>query len=747
MAVTLSLFAGAGAQFFDNNGNVLSGGKIYTYQAGTTTPLATYTANSESAFHTNPIILDSAGRVPSGGEIWLQLGVGYKFVLRTSAEVLIATYDNIPSSAQPPAANDADSIMYEQGYTVTAGSFVVGKIYRIASVGTTNFTLIGATSNTIGTHFIATGVGTGTGTAELSQTVETKLRESVSVKDFGAVGDGVTDDTAAIQAAINTGKKAIVPFGIYRVTQPIVIGADKALHLEKGVEIFGDMASPMPVIRVAGNFATLTGDGWPVVRTDHQTGWLPSSLNEGVINIGPAVTSGAANINWAMVDGIRVQGNASVYSQYAAGTNTDIDKYVGIKMVHGRYVYGAASTSLYNITVQNCMIQDVGVGVDMDPVVQGNNFINNYFYQVSFAGYRTRGCGENSYSHGFFHSSRGVSFFRFESVPLRIANVVGVFVGSDVVTGASSGATLTLFPNFPFDQTEGGLYGVDVGNFIVGETLTGSISGATAVVSTTRQQYVDGSLGRTSLGNTAIGIIGEPGATALIGTQNAGPIGGRYSRFYTVLDANTGNYFQGRGNTGHAVLDYAGSNTLLEQGTITSDRPARFTDLDVTSVKIDSTVSGWKSAIGNATNLVIVPHEIVALNKKRYVFDCTPVTVGQNMRLTFSKAANITRVCMITVKVAGGWFASSSSNRHVAAEYIFRISGTNAGNSTIEGPTPVFEYGFDYTTDFTFTSGAGTGAFTVDLLNPVADAAASSNYYFEVEILGPDFLLNTITLV
>ena len=98
MAVNLSLFAGVGAQLFDNNGVPLAGGLIYTYSAGTTTPLATYTSNTGLTAHPNPIVLDAAGRVP-GGEIWLSAGLGYKFVVKTSTGVQIGSYDNVSSAA------------------------------------------------------------------------------------------------------------------------------------------------------------------------------------------------------------------------------------------------------------------------------------------------------------------------------------------------------------------------------------------------------------------------------------------------------------------------------------------------------------------------------------------------------------------------------------------------------------------------------------------------------------------------
>jgi hypothetical protein len=93
MTVYLSPFAGAGAQFFTDDGSVLSGGKIYTYAAGTTTPLTTYTSILGTTANSNPIILDSGGRLPE--DMWLAEGVKYRFVLKDSCDIQIGEYDDI----------------------------------------------------------------------------------------------------------------------------------------------------------------------------------------------------------------------------------------------------------------------------------------------------------------------------------------------------------------------------------------------------------------------------------------------------------------------------------------------------------------------------------------------------------------------------------------------------------------------------------------------------------------------------
>jgi microcystin-dependent protein len=102
MATVLLSPVGNGQQFFDNNGVPLSGGLIYTYQAGSSTPLTTYTTNNGTIPNTNPIILDAAGRCPN--EIWLQFGYSYKFVLQTSAGLTLQTLDNLYPILQTSAA-------------------------------------------------------------------------------------------------------------------------------------------------------------------------------------------------------------------------------------------------------------------------------------------------------------------------------------------------------------------------------------------------------------------------------------------------------------------------------------------------------------------------------------------------------------------------------------------------------------------------------------------------------------------
>ena len=68
------------------------------------------------------------------------------------------------------------------------------------------------------------------GTGAVARSVASKLQESVSVKDFGAVGDGSTNDTAAIQAAVNSGSQTIVfPAGVYLLSVGIELPSNVTL--------------------------------------------------------------------------------------------------------------------------------------------------------------------------------------------------------------------------------------------------------------------------------------------------------------------------------------------------------------------------------------------------------------------------------------------------------------------------------------------------------------------------------------
>lgn len=258
MAVNLSPVGGVAAQFFTNTGAVLTGGKLFTYLAGTTTPAVAYTSSQGTTAWSNPIVLDAAGRVSGSGEIWLTDGIIYKFVLKDTNDVLIATYDNITginsnsvaytNQQQIVTATASQtvfnlSISYQPGtnslsvFVDGVNQYGPGAQYAYTETDSDTVTFVSGLHVGAQVKFTTTqqqGAGAvnasqvtynPAGTGAVATNVQAKLRQTVSLADFGAVGDGSTDDTAAIQAAVTAsqGKTLIIPPASvnYKVTASI----------------------------------------------------------------------------------------------------------------------------------------------------------------------------------------------------------------------------------------------------------------------------------------------------------------------------------------------------------------------------------------------------------------------------------------------------------------------------------------------------------------------------------------------
>jgi putative cofactor-binding repeat protein len=170
-----------GKQSFTTNGSLpLSGGKVYTYEPGTSTPKDTFTTSAGTVANTNPVILDTRG------EATIFWSGAYDVILKTAADVTIwgpIRHDTpeISGAAADVLADLADSSDAAKGDALVA-------VKR---------TLSGATATT--------------------QHLVNEWRSVIVTVDFGATADGTTDDSSAIQAALNTGAKDIIlPPGTYK---------------------------------------------------------------------------------------------------------------------------------------------------------------------------------------------------------------------------------------------------------------------------------------------------------------------------------------------------------------------------------------------------------------------------------------------------------------------------------------------------------------------------------------------------
>lgn len=112
-------------QFFDQAGNPLAGGKVYTYAAGTSTPLATYTDRGGTTPNANPVILDASGRA----DIWLSTNVAYKIILQDNLGVVMDSVDQYYAGADPSQLTAAGIVPATGGTYTGLVSFTGGATF------------------------------------------------------------------------------------------------------------------------------------------------------------------------------------------------------------------------------------------------------------------------------------------------------------------------------------------------------------------------------------------------------------------------------------------------------------------------------------------------------------------------------------------------------------------------------------------------------------------------------------------
>ena len=285
----LSAFAGAGAQFFDDNGTPLVGGKLYSYAAGTTTLLATYTTSAGTVANTNPIILNAGGRTPN--EIWQATGILLKFVLYNSVNELIGTYDGIPSINDPFGINSQlSSIAGTNSITAAATpaltAYATGAIYS----------------------FIAANTNTGAATLSIDSLTATSITKNGSVAlSAGDIQAGkmmlVEYDGATFQLVNNiVYGGSITNSTIVSLTSPLGVsnGGSGAATFTANSVLLGNNTAAFQTVApsTSGNVLTSNGTTWastaPSTGLATAIGQVPFSTNGTTFTPTQKITQGTA---------------------------------------------------------------------------------------------------------------------------------------------------------------------------------------------------------------------------------------------------------------------------------------------------------------------------------------------------------------------------------------------------------------------------------------------------------------------
>ena len=336
----------------------LAGGKLYSYAAGTTTLLATYTTSAGTVANTNPIILNAGGRTPN--EIWQATGILLKFVLYNSVNELIGTYDGIPSINDPFGINSQlSSVAGTNSITATATptltAYATGAIYS----------------------FIAANTNTGAATLSIDSLTATSITKNGSVAlSAGDIQAGkmmlVEYDGTAFQLVNNIVYGGSITNGtIVSLTSPLGVadGGSGAATFTANSVLLGNNTAAFQTVApsTSGNVLTSNGTTWastaPSTGSATAIGQVPFSTNGTTFTPTQKITQGTAvtttsgtSVDFTSIpswvkrititlSGVSLNGTSSLLFQLGTGGTPVTSGYTGACSSLGSTVVSTNSTT------------------------------------------------------------------------------------------------------------------------------------------------------------------------------------------------------------------------------------------------------------------------------------------------------------------------------------------------------------------------------------------------------------------
>jgi len=270
-------------------GAAAASGTVQFYQPGTLTPVTVYSDDGLTQALSQPITLDATGKTP----LPVYTAAPLRAIIKSQAGATLQDITRIDgdraelvqvSNASWPGATTADAV----------------------------FTAIGTSLGGTNGQYLAPGTGA---VARNLQTVIADL--AFDVKNYGAVGNGIVDDTSAIQSAVTAcvaagGGCVLFPPGTYLISSALSVSPSSAMGISFvgagiGASVLTGTAAAQHAISTGGSFLTaLTLSGLSILHATNSTG---AALNLGtsatvavsLVNVSTGVSTGATGYRYSVL--------------------------------------------------------------------------------------------------------------------------------------------------------------------------------------------------------------------------------------------------------------------------------------------------------------------------------------------------------------------------------------------------------------------------------------------------------------